>query len=126
MDQPPKNLRELYLSTRAHMLSMQEPAKHLGRASLKGDDGKRSPVGRFLDHETADQFRWAGYLGHTTTPLSSSVDAAIGRPLSPPEKEFLARAEAAHSFMPRSRWALVLDEAFAVAATRLKPKKESR
>lgn len=114
----PKNLRDLYLGTRAHLLAQAAPAVLIGRPSLHGEGGRRSPVGRLLGPEAAVKFRWAAYMDHVRTPLTASVDEALGRELSRPEREFLARAERAHDLFPARRWPALLDDAYAVAATR--------
>lgn len=120
-------LNALYVCLREHMGSLDgRRVTASGRAAAFGDDGRVCPVGRLIcasarSMEAAEVHRHGEYHRHVDTPLTASVDRSLGVPLSPRERELVARAKDIHDLEDPARWALLLDDAYVVAATRREP-----
>lgn len=120
-------LNALYVCMRQHLDSLGgRRVTSGGRAAVFGDDGRLCPVGRLiwtsLRHaESAEVHKHGSYHRYVDTPLTESVDRSLGVPLSSRERELVARAKDIHDLEDPSRWARLMDDAYAVAATRRGP-----
>jgi hypothetical protein len=117
-------LNALYVCLREHMDSLGgRRVTFGGRAAAVGDDGRLCPVGRLIwtslrSAEAADVHRHGAYHRYVDTPLTRVVDRSMGLPLSPRERELVSRAKDIHDLEDPARWGLLMDDAYAVAATR--------